>query len=495
MKVCNLILLLLPLQLFAQLSVAPVFSSNMVLQRNKPIHVWGKAKPGEVIAVSFVGKNKSTICLKDSSWIITFPSLPANSHPIELVVNSSTTKISFSNILIGDVWLCIGQSNMEWPMQREKHFAEEIQHANKPLLRFLNPTYPGKNIYGSTFTDSVIHQLTPQTFYKGTWQVSDSLSIKNMSAVAYYFGKMISKEKNVPIGLINISIGGAPLETFINPKALAADKQFAKKNQGDWLENESLPVWIRERGRQNVGSLSNVPTDTQGKNHAYKPGFAYISGIEPLTNFPISGILNYQGESNAQEIERVNEYAWLSKLMIEDFRKQWKDPKLPYYFVQLSSIDTLKYKGQLWPLFRNIQRTILDIVPFSGMAVCSDAGAQHDVHPTNKKIVGERLARWAISSIPSGPLPTRAYWKDEYVIVEFTYIGKGLKTLDDLAIKGFSIDGKNEENASLSADRKTIRISSKQKPASIYYGWKPFSDGNLCNSEILPASTFTIPVQ
>lgn len=495
MKFRILILLLLPLHLLAQLSVAPVFTSNMVIQRNKPIHVWGKAKPGDVISISFAGKNKSTICLKDSSWTITLPSLPANSKQNELVVKSSTTKISFSNILIGDVWLCIGQSNMEWPMQREKHFAEEIQHTNQPLLRFLNPTYPGKNIFGSAFSDSVVKRLTPSAFYQGKWQVSDSNACRNMSAVAYYFGKMISKEKNVPIGLINFSIGGAPLETFINPTALAADKIFAKKIQGDWLENESLPVWIRERGMQNVGAVSNVPTDAQGKHHAYKPGFAYISGIEPLTNFAISGILNYQGESNAQEIERVNEYALLSKLMVEDFRKQWKDPKLPYYFVQLSSINTLKYKGHLWPQFRNIQRTILDMVPFSGMAVSSDAGAQHDVHPTNKKIVGERLARWVISSIPSGPLPVKAYWKDKSVIIEFKYLGKGLKPCDGNSVKGFSFDGKNEVNATVSADGKTIRISSKQKPSTIFYGWKPFSDANLCNSENLPASTFTIPVQ
>jgi sialate O-acetylesterase len=320
-----------------------------------------------------------------------------------------------------------------------------------------------------------------------------------MSAVAYYFGEKILHDINVPIGLINLSVGGAPLETFIDKTVLENNKQYSAKANGDWLMNDDLPVWVRERGKQNVGSLQNVPADESGKNHAFKPGFAYSAGIEPMLLMPVKGILCYQGESNAQEIERVNEYAALSKLMVDDYRKKWHIPQLPFYFVQLSSIDTLKYKGQLWPEFRNEQRKLLQLIPNSGMAVCSDIGAKDDVHPANKKDVGERLARWALNKtygkdiIPSGPLPLSAKYANGKVVISFQYMARGLKTSDGKELKGFSIDGKNEASASIGDSG--ILILSEKKPEYIYYGWKSFSNGNLINSENLPASTFKIKVE
>ena len=185
--------------------------------------------------------------------------------------------------------------------------------------------------------------------------------------------------------------------------------------------------------------------------------------------------------------------------MVDDYRKKWKQPQLPFYFVQLSSIDTVKYKGQLWPQFRNEQRKMLQLIPNIGMAVCSDIGAKDDVHPTNKKDVGERLARWALNKlykqniVPSGPLPLNAVYSKEKVIVSFQYMAKGLKTSDGKAIREFSIDGKNETEANFGDSGIIIPVISK--PQYIYYGWKSFSDGNLINSENLPASTFKITVK
>ena len=205
------------------------------------------------------------------------------------------------------------------------------------------------------------------------------------------------------------------------------------------------------------------------------------------------------GGSNAQEIERVNEYAALSALMVSDYRKKWKQLQLPFYFVQLSSIDTVKYKGELWPQFRNEQRKMLQLIPNSGMAVCSDIGAKDDVHPTNKKDVGERLARWALNKtytqkiVPSGPLPLKATYSNGKVIVSFEYIAKGLKISDGKPLRGFSIDGMNDTKAIIGDNGIIIPVNTK--PQYIYYGWKPFSDGNLINSENLPASTFKIPVK
>src|SRR5690606_38888988 len=233
---------------------------------------------------------------------------------------------------------------------------------------------------------------------------------------------------------------------------------------------------------------------------------AYSAGIEKLLPLPVKGILCYQGESNAQEIERVNEYAALSKLLIEDYRKKClptgqagKQPQLPFYFVQLSSIDTVKYKGHLWPQFRDEQRKMLQLIPNSGMAVCSDIGAKDDVHPTNKKDVGERLARWALNKtykqnvVPSGPLPLNAKYVNGKVIIVFQYMSKGLKTSTGEKLKGFSLDGINEVEAVIGDSG--IIIYTAKKPEFVYYAWKSFSNGNLVNSENLPASTFKIKVR
>lgn len=494
-----ILILLLPAGVQAQLQLGRIFSDNMLLQRDKPVHVWGKCTPGEFVTVTLGKETKSTIVKRDSSWSIYLPPQKANSFSQRLHVTSGKEEINIQDVLIGDVWICIGQSNMEWPVIKEMHYKEEIKGSSQPLLRLYNPAYAGKSIFNSSFSDSVQQLLTPEKFYKGAWQACDSSSFKNMSAVAYYFGKKVTEETGVPIGLVNLSIGGAPLETFIDKNVLKNSDQFSGKVNGDWLDNGALPVWIRERGKQNVLMAQNVAADEQGKNHAFKPGFAYAAGIAPLLFTQIKGILCYQGESNAQEMERLNEYAALTKLMIDDYRAKWENLKLPFYYVQLSSIDTLKYKGQLWPHFRNEQRGMMNLIPNSGMAVCSDIGNKDDVHPVNKKLVGERLARWALNKtyhqniIPSGPLPLKAIYKRGKVIIAFQYAGDGLKTSDSKPLRGFSTDGKHEAEAVVNGRK--ILIPASAKPEYIFYCWKPFSDGNLVNSDELPASTFKIEVK
>ncbi len=499
-------------------SVNAIFTNNMVLQRDQPIHIWGKGLPGSKVQIHLLKSTnnkstkissglaivsaKTTVVKLDSSWSIYLPALPASVTPHELNITSGKNKIQFQNILIGDIWVCIGQSNMEWPMQREMFYNQAKATAEQPLLRWYNPTYAGKNIFNQYFSDSVLQLLTPDKFYAKTqWEQSDSNHFKTMSAVAYYYGKAIVEKTKIPFGLINLSIAGAPLETFIGIKALQANTAFAHKAEEPWLTNTSLPIWAKERGHQNL---------KLGTLHPFKPGQAYEAGIKPLFPLAIKGIINYQGESNAQEIERVQEYAALTNLMVNDYRKQWKQPTLPYYYVQLSSIDTAKYKGHFWGAFREEQRRTLDLISYSGMAVCSDIGFKDNVHPTNKKWVGERLARWALSKtyqmniLASGPLPTKAEYKNGEVIVYFNYTGKGLQTADaailngttsadGASVNGFSLDGKNSVTATIQAQ--TVRIPVSSKPAYIYYGWKSYSDGNLVNSELLPASTFKLTVQ
>lgn len=499
MKPCLISLFLLPLLAVGQLRVGLIFSDNMVLQRNQPIRVWGKGTPGKAVRISLADETKTVAVQNDSAWTVSFKQQKANAKPQTLFISCGDEKIELNNVLIGDVWLCSGQSNMEWPMEKEMHWAEEKKRANQALIRFNNPPPAGRYVYGVAYNDSLNGRLNATDFYEWTsWQRCDSNTVKSMSAVGYYFAKAVVEKESVPVGLINLSIGGAPIETFISRKALQNDRRFAAKAQGDWLENPHLPAWARERGKQNVGGNTNGYRDNLGLNHAYKPGFAYESGIKPLLPFPIRGVLWYQGESNSLEKGRVDEYKDLLHLLINDYRKGWRQPALPFYWVQLSSIDTVAYKSQYWPQFRDEQRKLLTEVSDGGMAVCSDLGFKRDVHPTDKKTVGERLARWALRQVydenivPSGPLPLTAQYGEGKVSVSFEY-AIGLKTAGGEALRGFSLDGKKDAAAVIENNLVVLRTT--QKPAFVYYGWKPFSDGNLVNAEGLPASTFKLPVK
>ena len=483
----------------AQFQLASQFSDNMVLQRDKPVMVWGKAVPGAIVTVKLGNCVNVNTARSDSNWKVVFPSFKASVTPLQLEVYSGMDSIRIGNILIGDVWICIGQSNMEWPMKKEKYFHEINSDISAKLLRFNNPVYAGKNIFGSDFSDSVIQRLTAEKFYTGKWDTCSYASISNMSAVAYYFGATLLEKTGIPIGLVNLSIGGAPLETFISKETMGANEQFAAKVNSDWLTNPALPVWVRERGLQNVGNKQAIPADKMGPNHAFKPGFAFESGISPLLSFPITGVICYQGESNAQELDRVAEYGALSILLVEDYRVKWQQPDLPFYFVQLSSIDSLHYKSQLWPAFRNEQRKMLSLIPNVGMAVCSDIGAMNDVHPVNKKLVGQRLARWAIrfsyhqQILASGPLPVNARYKNRNIIIRFRYAGKGLASKENTELNGFTVDGINSAKAKIKGSKKVIIFT--ERTPFVYYGWSPYSNGNLINSELLPASTFKIEVK
>ncbi|HTH30325.1 MAG TPA: hypothetical protein VL946_03195, partial [Lacibacter sp.] len=232
-------LFLFPYVAIGQMSVATFFSSNMVLQREKPIAVWGKAWPGKTVEVKFGIHTGSTIAASDSSWIIYLPKQKANTQPQTLGISSGDTALLFSNILIGDVWICSGQSNMEWTMRKEMHWKEEKINAHQPLIRFMNPPPVGRYVYGVAYTDSLTRRLNKDSFYLWNgWQNCDSTTVQSMSAVAYYFAKSIVASENIPIGLINLSIGGAPAETFIRVDAMRNSKQFEDKVKGNWLINE-----------------------------------------------------------------------------------------------------------------------------------------------------------------------------------------------------------------------------------------------------------------
>lgn len=481
-------------------SIDRIFTDHMVLQRGRPIGVSGRAIPGSSVYVRYGMHAATAAAGPDSVWRAVLPPMKANPHPTDLLASYGPDTLRLRDLLVGDVWVCLGQSNMEWPMAREAHFAEELPHASQPLIRLYNPSYAGKNVYGTPFSDSIVRRLLPGRFLEGGWERADSNSFRGMSAVGWYFARSVVASEGVPVGLVNLSVGGAPLEAMMGLDALSSDARFSRKLQGDWLSNEALPVWVRERGRQNLGGVRGVPVDALGPAHPFKPGFLYEASIRPMQALPVRGLLCYQGESNAQEPGRVEEYPALFARMVEGLRRDWNNPALPMYFVQLSSIDTLRYKGRYWPEFRDGQRRILEIVPHTGMAVSSDHGLMNDVHPTEKRAVGERLARWALHDsygrrvTPSGPLPIAAAYRGGRVVVRFRHVRRGgLRTSDGSPLRGFTLDGSMPVRAEVSGRK--VRVEAPVRPAHIYFGWKPFSDANLVNREGLPASSFKIEVK
>ncbi|WP_164714153.1 sialate O-acetylesterase [Chitinophaga rhizosphaerae] len=486
-------LITLPVTAFGQIKISPQWMDHMVIQRGKPVSISGKATPGATVQLSFSGKSVSARAAKDSSWQIRIGPLKANAYPSDMRVSAGKDTLILKDLLVGDVWLCLGQSNMEFPMRNEAHYAEARRNITRGPVRWYNPGYVGKGIYNQHFSGSLVQRIDNGVFYTGAWQRCDSASLADMSAVAYYFAEKVTASAGVPIGLVQLAIGGAPLETFVPKEALLADSAFARKVRGNWLYNPELPDWSRERGRQNRGDDASA----DGPAHGYKPGFAFDKGLRGLTGNPVAGILFYQGETNAQETARVAEYSRLFDAMLRAYRAHW--PGVPCYFVQLSSIDSSGYRSKLWPQFRDEQRRILQFTPNTGMAVSSDVGARNNVHPANKRAVGYRLAAWALhyyyklgNVVPSGPLVEKAEYRQGKIILHFKW-AEGLAVAGGALLKGFSLDGTHPVPASIHGI--TVEIPSSGKPAFVYYGWQPFTDANLVNAAGLPASTFRIRIE
>ncbi len=484
----------------AQLSLGKMFSNNMVLQREKPIHIFGKGIPTEGVTLSFFSKTIDTTIKADSTWEVYFDPQKANKNGQKLTIQSGSETIIFENILIGDVWLCAGQSNMEFPLANEKHVKEALKTAFNPNLRLFNY----KKVLSPTnkpFIINEIHHLQPPAFYEGDWLISDSVSAKSFSAVAFYFGQMVTTNTDIPIGLIHLAVGGSPLEAWLREEATRSDTALHKLFEGDWMNNSYLEPWCILRGHQNLDSLlknnpSAVPKDDFGYNHPFKPSFL-SKAMQPFTAFPIKGFLWYQGESNSLSFLRAQQHERLLPLLVADWRKQWGE-NLPFYFCQLSSISTEKgYKSENWGYFRDSQRRMADSLDNVGMAVTSDVGHPTDVHPTDKKTVGERLARVALVKIYKQkiafeePNPIKAIQKKNKITVYFK--GK-IAVSEGSILRGVSIetiDGNIHDVPAILKKRKII-IETPLKIKRVLYGWKPFSDGNLINNSGLPCSTFAL---
>lgn len=470
---------------FGGLKLAPVFTDNMVLQRNQAIQIYGTANGGDTIEVNFKQQKKNAIADKYGKWKITFDNLKQGG-PYEMAIQSKGTNIVLKNILIGDVWFCTGQSNMAFQLQNSENGSAEVKKigANSTIRLFNAKTI--RDTDETAWDAATLLKTNQLQFFSGSWSVCDSISAKDFSAIAYYFGKNIAIEENVPVGLIQVAVGGSPIESWIDRYTLEHDDKVVDVLT-NWRKSDFIMPWVRERANVNLKNATNPK-----QRHPYDPSYNFEAGVEAFTKFPIKGAIWYQGESNAHNVEL---YEHLMPKLVESWRKAW-GTEFPFYYVQLSSIDRPP-----WPAFRDAQNRLQNKIPNSGMAISMDYGDSLNVHPIKKKEVADRLALLALrytygkDVIANGPSALKAIQKGDNILVSFAF-AKQLNTSDKKELIGFELVNNKgihfQSNATIHKNQVIINIPKNEKIRTVLYGWKPFTMANLVNEAGLPCSTFKL---
>jgi sialate O-acetylesterase len=489
----------------AELLLPRVFAHHMVLQAQAPLPVWGAANPGVPVTVSLGNDQRTSVADAHGQWRVTLPPREASLQPSTLRVRSPQDELVLRDVLVGEVWLCAGQSNMEWPLKQASDGAREVKAAEHPEIRLLNLVGAARGGAGA-YSSEELDRLAPAKFCEGSWTTCAPASVGDFSAVGYFFGRRLHLELGVPIGLISPAIGGTPTEAWIARAALAADAELAPLVRGNWLENLHLEAWCQQRATDNLRRATEageeIPGDDLGPHHSFKPGFMWEAAVQPLVPFAIRGVLWYQGESNAESHWRAVQHGRLFELLVRDWRQQWGQGDFPFLYVQLPAMGRPN-----WPVFREGQRRMLQELPRLGMAVTIDVGHPTNVHPVRKRPVGERLARWALAgtygrdTVTSGPLFRSHKSEGGQVLVEFDYAQGGLATRDGGPVVGFEVAGQDGRFHPARADLRgaSVVVSAPQVSDMVHvrYGWVPYPDPplNLVNREGLPASPFsTFPI-
>ncbi len=465
---------------YGGLQMPIIYGDNMVLQRNTKLKIQGEADAFEKITVEIGGQKQQTVTSAGGKWQVTLNPLKEGQDYV-LKISSPNRVLTYKNVQAGEVWLCSGQSNMAFSINQDVDYDKVKDNLNHPNIRFFS-MLPRWEPFPVKWDKQVLDSLNRQEYYiHEGWTPNLDGSV---SAVAYYFARMLADSLQVPIGIIQNSVGGSTLESWIDRRTLQYDFPEILNN---WTENDLIQDWARTRAKLNLGE-----TDNKNQRHPYEPCYLFESGIIPLANYPINGVIWYQGESNAHNIEV---YEKLFPIFVKSWRKHWENPEMPFYFVQLSSLFR-----PTWTWFRDAQRKLMDTVQNTYMAVSSDRGDSLDVHPRHKKDVGERLAFWCLNKhynkthiIPSGPLFRSVEFKNGSALVEFEY-GDGLKADGADEIIGFEVaevDGLYHPAQAEPQDGKLKVWSDEVKnPKYVRYAWTPFTRANLVNNRNLPASTF-----
>lgn len=472
-------------QNFGGLKLPEVFADHLVLQRNRPIPIYGKANGGDKIVARFARHELTTITDNKGEWKVTFPAMQAGG-PYQIEIKDKETSVILKDILVGDVWLCSGQSNMAFPLIKSANAEQELQHAgHNGQLRLYKLQVSAETDAVKWDTD-VLNKVNRLQYFSGTWHKSDAASAAGFSAVGWYFGKKLLEEEHVPIGLIQVAVGGSPVESWIDRSTLEHDNLLVDE-LNNWRKSDFLMEFCRNRADTNL-----MLAASNKQRHPYEPCYNYEAGINQLTPFPIKGVIWYQGESNAHNPEL---YRYTFPLLVKSWRQHW-GYQLPFYFVQLSAIDRPS-----WPVFRNMERAFQNQVPDCHFVVSTDLGDSLQVHYTHKNPVGERLALQALhytyhkTIISDSPDALYAVRKGNKIVVTFPK-GQILATSDQRALNGFEVVNDQGQrlvvHGAIKSNLVVLTIPAGENIKSVWYAMQPFTRANLINQAGLPASTFAM---
>ena len=476
----------------ANVQLPALFSDDLVLQQGTPVTIWGWAQEGEQVTVKFRGQTISGTT-HNSKWSVQLRPLKAGG-PDQLTIGSAQNTVTLTNVLVGEVWVCSGQSNMEWPLNRSYESQADIAASANPSLRL--------------FTVPKLKANEPVHDVKANWQPCDPQTTLGFSAVAYYFGRELQKARKVPVGLIHTSWGGSPAEVWMSQAALESNPRYRseildpypialKKYQDALAAYETEKAEAKQSGKE---FKKGPPWPS------WKPAELYNGMIAPLIPYAIKGAIWYQGESNAG---RAEQYRTLYADMIRNWRRDWGQGDFTFLAVQIAPWDrnkkrsleeiTAKPEESDWAELREAQSIVTQVLPKVGLAVITDVGDKDDIHPTRKVPVGARLALAARGIAYgekvefSGPVYKSLKVKGNQAVLSFDHARSGLEARGG-ELTGFAVCGADRKfvwaKAEIQGAKVVVSSPSVPNPVAVRYGWSDYPVVNLWNKAGLPASPF-----
>lgn len=487
--------------LHAEIKLPAIISSHMVLQQKLANPIWGWETPGVAVNVTFAGQSKSAVADKDGRWTVKLDPVPANATPQSIEISSPTSKVVLEDVLVGEVWMCSGQSNMGFQLNSDWNGDLEALASKLPNLRLIKVPQVGTQ--------------TLQNNFKGEWKASNAESARSFSAVGFLFGRYIHQIVGVPVGLIDNAWGGSAAEAWVRRSTLEKDARFATLMENT-VRTEALKVSeaakteyeaalakhkiAAEKAKAEGRPAPRAPQSPESwMSGNQRPGNIFNGVLNPTIGYGIKGVVWYQGESNAS---RAWEYAQLFPFMIEEWRKEWNQGDFPFYWVQLADYlaETPTPVESTWAELREAQTKTMAL-PNTGQAVITDLGEAKDIHPKNKHDVAARLVRWALAKDYGIKIPYQSpsfkslSIADGKATVTIDCFGSGLRTFDVEEAIGFSVCGEDKvwhfaKGRVLGNDKIEVRCDSVPNPIAVRYAWANNPVANVFSKEGLPLTPF-----
>lgn len=489
-------------------SVAGIFRDRMVLQRDRPVPVWGWAESGAAVSVDFAGQTKSAVASGSGTWRVDLDPMSASFEPRVMTVQSSTgrQKLEIGNVLVGDVWLLGGQSNMDWWLQASDGGAEAAAQADYPWLRLFDP--------GWQLPDEPAVDVSP----RASWTICTPGKAGQFSAIGFWVAENLYNELNIPVGLLKTSVSGTYGESWVPREVLesipsarprleeyAAALQKLPEETARWqrekAEHEQAVAEARRRGKAEPAPSFFVRKGPMGPDHFHRPYALYNGRIAPLMPFAVRGVVWYQGEGNSQK-HRAGYYKDILEGLVGSWREGWQQERLPFLIVQLPKFKPGPHND--WPLIREAQREAALALEDTGLVVTIDTGDPEQIHPTDKKTVADRVAALALQQVygkaVSGrsPAPVSVEQTGDGFLVRFADAGNGLLSRDDI-LPGFEVagsDGKFIQSVAEIVSSNTVKLVYPDctNPITFRYAYSGVPDATLFSADGLPVVPFVLHV-